>query len=83
MSWFLKRIGCYLKQASDQEMVMNPSSNVCKIDTYPNAGFPGIYNMVMRIIQIHLCKESQRIHQLLQSVLCYGNQNCKQRQLYL
>ena len=50
MSWFLKRIGRYLKQASDQGMVMNPSSNVCKIDTYPNADFPGIYNMVMRII---------------------------------
>ena len=24
-------------------MVMNPSSNVCKIDAYPNADFPGIY----------------------------------------
>ena len=46
----LKRLGRYLKQASDQGMVMNLSSNVCKIDTYPNAGFPGIHNMVMRII---------------------------------
>ena len=46
----LKHIGRYLKQASDQGMVMNPSSNVCKIDAYPNADFPGIYNMVMRII---------------------------------
>ena len=43
MSWFLKRIGHYLKQASDQEMVMNPSSNVCKIDENPDANFAGMY----------------------------------------
>jgi hypothetical protein len=37
----LKRIGCYLEQTSDHGMVMNPSSNVCKIDAYPDADFAG------------------------------------------
>jgi hypothetical protein len=39
----LKRIGSYLKQTSDRVMVMNPSSNVCKIDAYPDADFAGMY----------------------------------------
>ncbi len=39
----LKRIGCYLKQTSNRGMVMNPSSNVCKIDAYPDADFVGMY----------------------------------------
>jgi hypothetical protein len=39
----LKRIGCYLKQTSDHGMVMNPSSNVCKIDACPDADFAGMY----------------------------------------
>ncbi len=38
-----KRIGCYLKQTSDRGIVMNPSSNVCKIDAYPDADFAGMY----------------------------------------
>jgi hypothetical protein len=38
----LKHIGCYLKQTSDYGMVMNPSSNVCKIDAYPDADFAGM-----------------------------------------
>ncbi len=39
----LKHIGYYLKQTSNQEMVMNPSSNVCKIDACPDADFAGMY----------------------------------------
>ena len=39
----LKRIGCYLKQTPDRGMVMNPSSDVCKIDAYPDADFAGMY----------------------------------------
>ncbi len=39
----LKCTGCYLKQTSDHGMVMNPSSNVCKIDAYPDADFAGMY----------------------------------------
>ncbi len=35
----LKRICRYLKQASDRGMVMNPSSDARKIDTYPDADF--------------------------------------------
>jgi len=39
----LKQIGCYLKQTPDKGMGMNPSSDVCKIDTYPDADFAGMY----------------------------------------
>ncbi len=39
----LKQIGRYLKQTPDRGMVMNPSSNVCKIDAYPDADFAGMY----------------------------------------
>jgi hypothetical protein len=39
----LKCIGRYLKQTSDRKMVMNPSSNVCKINAYPDADFAGMY----------------------------------------
>jgi hypothetical protein len=39
----LKCMGCYLKQTCDRGMVMNPSSDVCKIDAYPDADFAGMY----------------------------------------
>ena len=39
----LKCIGCYLKQTCDRGMVMNPSSNACKIDAYPDDDFAGMY----------------------------------------
>jgi hypothetical protein len=39
----LKRIGRYLKQTSDRGMVMNPSSDVSKLDAYPDADFAGMY----------------------------------------
>jgi hypothetical protein len=39
----LKRIGRYLKQTPYRGMVMNPSSDVCKIDAYPDADFAGMY----------------------------------------
>ena len=39
----LKQIGRYLKQTPDRGMVMNPSSDVCKNDAYPDADFAGMY----------------------------------------
>jgi hypothetical protein len=39
----LKRIGRYLKQTSDRGMVMNPSTDICKIDAYPGTDFAGMY----------------------------------------
>jgi len=39
----LKRIGRYLKQTSERGMVMNPSTDLCKIDAYPDADFAGMY----------------------------------------
>ncbi len=40
----LRRLGSYLKQTLYHGMVMNPSSNVCKIDAYPDADFAGMYD---------------------------------------
>ena len=39
----LKCIGRYLKQTPDRAMVMNPSTELCKIDAYPDADFAGMY----------------------------------------
>jgi hypothetical protein len=39
----LKQIGCYLKQTPYRGMVMNPSSNMCKIDAYLDTDFAGMY----------------------------------------
>ncbi len=39
----LKRIGRYLKQTLDRSMVMNLSTDICKIDAYLNADFAGMY----------------------------------------
>ncbi len=39
----LKHIGRYLKKTSDRSMVMNPSTDISKIDAYPNADFAGMY----------------------------------------
>ncbi len=32
-----------MKQTPDQGMVMNPSTDICKIDAYPDADFAGMY----------------------------------------
>ncbi len=48
----LKCFGRYLKQTSDCGMLMNPTSNVCKIDAYPMLTLQGC--MIMRITQIPL-----------------------------
>ena len=39
----LKRIGRYLKAIQDRGLMLNPSSNVCKLDCYPDADFARIY----------------------------------------
>jgi hypothetical protein len=39
----LKCIGRYLKQRSERGMIMNPSTDICKIDAYPDADFAGMY----------------------------------------
>jgi hypothetical protein len=39
----LECIGHHLKQTSDQGMIMSPSSDVCKIDAYPDADFADMY----------------------------------------
>ncbi len=39
----LKRIGRYVKQTSERGMIMNPSTDICKIDAYPDADFAGMY----------------------------------------
>jgi hypothetical protein len=39
----LKRIGRYLKATRTCGLIINPSSNVLKIDAYPDADFAGMY----------------------------------------
>ncbi len=39
----LKCVSCYLKQTCDPGIVMNPLSDVCKIDAYPDADFAGMF----------------------------------------
>ncbi len=68
----LKRIGCYLKQTSDRGMVMNPSSDVSKLDAYPDAALQGC--MVTRITQMQLVqRDALDSSSLLQGVLYFGN----------
>jgi hypothetical protein len=46
----LKCIERYLKQTLDLGTVMNPSTDICKIDAYPDADFAGMYgHMKLRI----------------------------------
>ena len=39
----LKSIGYYLKSTRDIGLILNPSSDVCKLDCYPGADFSGMY----------------------------------------
>jgi hypothetical protein len=39
----LKRLGRYLKATRDRGLILNPSSNTLKIDSYPDADFAGMY----------------------------------------
>jgi hypothetical protein len=77
----LKHKGLYLKQTSDYGMVMNPSSNVYKLMQILMLTLQAC--TVMRIIQIPLAlRAALDSSSVLQSAPCFGDQNCKQRQLY-
>ena len=39
----LNRVEPYLKQTKDFGLVLNPNAHVCKLDTYPDANFFGMY----------------------------------------
>ena len=41
----LKRLARYLKLTADRGLVLNPNSEVCKIDGYPDADFAGLYGV--------------------------------------
>jgi hypothetical protein len=71
----LKRMGLYIKQTYDQGMVMNPSSEVCKSDAYPNADFAGMYGHEDHTNPSCLRPTLDSIS-LLQIVLCYCNLSC-------
>ncbi len=77
----LKRIGRYLKQTPDRGMVMNPSSDVCKIDAYPDADFAGMYGHEEHTDPA--CAKSRTgFIIILQIVLSFGNPSYRQRRLY-
>ena len=33
----------YLNQTKDRGLALNPNSDVCKVDAYPDANFSGVY----------------------------------------
>ena len=39
----LNLIGCYFKSTRDRFLILNPNSDVCKLDCYPDADFAGMY----------------------------------------
>jgi len=39
----LKRIGRYLKLTRERGLILNPNSDLCKLDCYPDADFAGMY----------------------------------------
>jgi len=59
-------------------MVINPSSDVCKIDTYPDADFAGMYGHE----ELPAPRVGLDLSSFLQIVLSFGNPSYRQRQLY-
>ena len=49
----LIRLGWYLNQIQDHGLVLNPNSNACKLDAYPDAYFAGCLDMKILLI-MHL-----------------------------
>ena len=39
----MKRLDRYSKKKKDCGLVLKPTSSVCKVDTYPDANFSGMY----------------------------------------
>ena len=39
----LKRIGRYLKATRDRGLILNPKSDLCKLDCYTDSDFAGMY----------------------------------------
>jgi hypothetical protein len=78
----LKRIGRYLKQMPVRGMVMNPSTELCQIDAYPDADFAGMYGHEKptdpSCVRVAL---GSSLHLLI--FRFFGNQNCKRRPLFL
>ena len=79
----LKRIGRYLKQTSDHRMVMNPSTDICKIDAYLDADLSLQECMGMRSRWIHhVWKVALDLLLHLLMFLFFGNHNCRRKQLF-
>ena len=45
----LKRIRIFLKATRDRGLILNPSSDVCMLDCYPDAYFAGMYGHELHI----------------------------------
>jgi hypothetical protein len=66
-------------------MVMNPSSDVCKIDAYPDADFAGMYGHEEHTDCIQILpapRVGSVLSSFLQIVLSFGNPSHRQRRLY-
>ncbi len=78
----LKCIGRYLKQTSDRSMVMNPSTDICKIDAYPDADFAGMYGCE-KPTDPSCVKSCSGFVIKFADVPILGNQNCRLKRLCL
>ncbi len=53
----LKQIGCFLTASSDRGLVMKPSENLLKIESFPDATFVGMYKH--EAMDIPICVKSR------------------------
>ena len=42
-NFVLKRLVCYLKQTKNRGLVLDPNSDMCKVDACPDANFSGMH----------------------------------------
>ena len=42
-NFVLKRLVCYLKQTKNRGLVLDPNSDACKVESYLDANFSGMY----------------------------------------
>jgi hypothetical protein len=64
-------------------MVMNPSTNICKINAYPDADFAAMYGHEKPVLILHVQKVALGLLLHLLMFRFFGNHNCRQKQLFV
>ena len=63
-----------MKQTKDHDLVLDPTSDVCKVDTYPDAKFLG-YMDVRSLLILHVLRAVPNVSSLLRTFLFVGFQS--------